>query len=119
MKGHTKIKAYIAMQNEEKIPRKIKKHLIGKRVSKKKLKEMLRMVKIISTAKTMYENPNIFPYEFCPHCGCTHSRGTGNMTEYPEHWERFHCVRCGELVAYIDNSPYVHALECEDYDPTI
>ena len=112
-------KLYSALSNGYKLPRKVKKSVLGLRMSKSKLRRLLKSVEIISSASTMYEVPEIKPYLFCPHCGCTEMRGTGNMTSYPEHWERFHCVRCNKVVAYIDNSPFIHALECGEngYDP--
>ena len=110
-------KAFEAMYNREKLPRKVKKRLLGKRMSKGRLNKLLKSVEVIKGADTMYDAPEIKPYAFCPHCGCTGMRGTGNRTGYPEHWEYFHCLRCNEVVGYIDNSPFIHALECEDYDP--
>ena len=103
-----------------KLPRKIKKIVLGKKLSKSKLKKLLDAVVIESHANTMYETPNIKPYLFCPWCGCTLMIGTGNLSAYPEHWEKFFCGRCNNIIGYIDNSPFVHALECKDnnYDPT-
>ena len=105
----------------EKLPRKLKKELLGKRMSSSKLNRLLKTVQVVSVAKTMYEVPDIKPYLFCPHCGCTMAQGTGNLTTYPEHWEYFHCLRCREVVGCIDNSPFIHALQCADnnYDPSV
>lgn len=111
------IKAFEAARNGEKMPRKIKKAIFGKKMKKSKLKALLKSVKIINVAKTMYDSPTVHPYMFCPNCGCTGMRGTGNMTCYPEHWERFYCLKCNKVVGYIDNSAFIHALECEDYNP--
>lgn len=104
-------KAYYALKDGEKLPRKVKKFFLGKRMSKSKLNRLLKSVKVIDSATTMYECPTILPYEFCPNCGCTRNIGTGNMTSYPEHWEDFNCCRCRKVVATIDNSPYIHVLE--------
>ena len=103
----------------DKVPRKAKKAFLGSRISKQKLKRLLKTVKIISRSKTMYEIANIYPYIFCPACGCTSMRGSGNMETCPNHREYFYCIRCHKIVGYIDNSPFVHALECADseYDP--
>lgn len=111
-------KAFIAIQWGEKLPRKTKKYFLGKRMSRSKLQRLLKKVEVVKSANTMYDNPVIKPYSFCPKCGCTEMRGTGNKSCYPEHWEYFHCIRCGNIVGYIDNSPFIHALECENYDPT-
>lgn len=104
-------KAYYAMRYGDKLPRKVKKALLGKRMSKCRLNRLLKSVKIVESCKTMFEFPIIEPYAFCPNCGCTEMTGTGNMTTYPEHWEDFHCVRCRTVVAKIDNSPFIHILE--------
>jgi len=95
----------------EKNPRKIKKRILGRRLSKSKLKKLIMSVCVVKTFKSMYETPIIKPYLFCPKCGCKELVGTGNMAEYPEHWEYFKCLRCRYQVAEIDNSPFVHVLE--------
>ena len=51
----------------------------------------------------------------CPKCGCTEVERTGNMAEYPEHWERFNCANCGFLVGVVDNSPYISCHDFENY----
>jgi len=107
-------KAYTALHYGEKLPRKVKKLLLGKRISQSKLNRLIKSVKVISHARTMYEVPVVEPYLFCPHCGCRGMRPTGNRVAYPEHWEDFHCERCREIVAYIDNSPFIHILEYKD-----
>jgi len=114
-------KIFHALRNEEKLPRKAKKYILGIRLSKSKLKKLLRQVQIIKPSRTMYETAVIKPYLFCPHCGCTSMRGSGNQTSYPEHWEYFYCDRCNKVVGYIDNSPFIHALECadNDYNPVL
>jgi len=109
-------KACNALYNGEKLPRKIKKYILGKKISKSKLNRLLKSVEIIEHAKTMYDSPIIKPYLFCPECGCTEMWGTGNKTIHPEHWEHFYCISCNNLVAIIDNSPFIHALECKDFE---
>lgn len=109
-------KAMAAVWNGEKLPRKAKKLFLGKRMSKKKLRELLASVEIGKPAETMYDEAEIKPHSFCPNCGCTGMRGTGNMTSHPEHWENFYCVKCNFLVAVIDNSPFTHALEVKEYN---
>ena len=103
----------------DKLPRKIKKRLLGRRIGPQNLKRILKGVVVIKHAKTCFDVPIINTGLFCPKCGCKGMRGTGNMTEYPEHWERFYCIRCCKVVGYIDNSPFIHALECkeDDYNP--
>ncbi len=98
------------------LPRKAKKFLQGLKMSKSKLRKLLNTVEIGEPIRTMYERREIKPFSFCPKCGFTHYRGGGNMTEYPEHWENFYCIKCNNIVGYIDNSPFIHALECKDND---
>ena len=107
-------KIYTAILNREKLPRKIKKRILGKRLSKTKIKKLLKTVEVITSCKTMYQQPVIKPFLFCPKCGCKEYIGTGNRTGYPEHWEYFHCLRCWNVVAGIDNSPFVHVLETNE-----
>lgn len=105
---------------EHKFPRKLKKYILDRRVSKSKLKRMLKETECLGDVKTMYERPEFVPYgEFCPKCGESKYIGTGNKTSYPEHWEYFHCLRCKSVVGYIDNSPFYHALQCKEdnYNP--
>ena len=102
---------YRALINGEKIPRKIKEELLGEKLSKSKLKSLLKSVVVLKTAKTMYEVPVILPHLFCPECGCTRYYGSANMTIYPEHHEIFKCLRCHAEVGVIDNSPFYHVLE--------
>ncbi len=103
----------------DRIPRKIKKFVFGKRVKKQTLQRILDSVELGVSIKTMYERRATNTGLFCPFCGYRGYRGSGNRAEYPEHWEYFHCLRCGSTVGYIDNSPFVHALECKenDYNP--
>jgi len=102
------------------LPRKPKKRILGPKIPKSKLNHLLKSVKLGDPIRTMYERREILPYAFCPKCGCRGYSGTGNLTSYPEHWEKFNCFRCNNLVGYIDNSPFIHALECadDDYDPS-
>ena len=114
------IKHYQAICEGEKVSRKAKKCLLRTRLSKSKIRKMLQSVKLGDPIKTMYERRAIFPFAFCPKCGCRGYVGSGNLTSYPEHWEKFTCIRCNNLVGYIDNSPFIHALECADnnYNPS-
>lgn len=93
------------------IPRKLKKKILGTRMKRKKLRHLLKTLKLGEPIKTMYERIDSNHGLFCPKCGETGSRSTGNMTTYPEHWEYFYCLRCGFKVGYIDNSPFYHALQ--------
>lgn len=107
-------KAYNALYQGEKLPRKVKKHLLGKRESAASLRRRLKNLVLINDIKTMYERPEYNIPLCCPKCGCMKSRGTGNMTSYPEHWEYFYCSRCNFKVGVIDNSPYIHCFDYKD-----
>lgn len=106
-----KSKHWQALHWGEKIPRKQKKAILGIRMSGCELRRLIKTVKVGEPIKTMYETPDIYPYIFCPNCGCGNEYGSGNKTSYPEHWEVFNCMRCHQATAYIDNSPYIHKLE--------
>ena len=91
------------------------------KLSKSILQKMLKETIIWSPVKTMFERRSFKPYgAFCPNCGETKYISSWNRTSYPDHWEYFICIRCKKIVGYIDNSPFIHALECKhnDYDPT-
>ena len=87
-------KVYLGILDREKLPRKIKKYILGRKLNKSKLRKLLSSVVVKESCKTMYERPVVEPYLFCPKCGCKDYIGTGNRTDYPEHWEYFHCIRC-------------------------
>lgn len=103
-----------------KIPRKIKKMMLGIRPSRCQLRRMISETVVQEPIRTMFERREFEPHgAFCPNCGETRYVGTGNRTGYPEHWEYFNCIRCRKVVGYIDNSPFIHALECSynNFDP--
>lgn len=103
-----------------KLPRKDKKRVLGLRIGRQTLRKMIAETSLGLPIKTMFQRREAIPHGlFCPHCGCNGYIGTGNRAEYPDHWEYFKCMRCGETVGYIDNSPFIHALECaeENFDP--
>lgn len=113
-------KHYRGALEGDKLPRKAKKVILGLKISHSKLNRLLKTVTLGEPIRTMYERREIFPYAFCPKCGCRDYQGGGNQTQYPEHWEYFRCIKCRNVVGYIDNSAFIHALECADsnYDPT-
>ncbi len=111
---------YRAIVLGRKCPRKAKKAILGLKMSESSVRQLIKTVTIGDPIKTMYERVEISPYAFCPKCGCKEYVGHGNRAAYPEHWESFTCLRCDTLVGYIDNSPFIHALECPEnnYDPS-
>jgi hypothetical protein len=103
----------------ERIPRKVKKWYLGKKVNKSKLRKLLKSVVVVPAENDSRDGPEILPYTFCPRCGCKESTNSGNMAMYPEYYIHYNCQRCGFLVGLVDNSRFVHALECAEYDYNI
>lgn len=97
-----------------KLPRKLKKRILGKRLSQSSIRQLLNEIKVTpakGAAGTLVE-----PFPFCPKCGCTAVRYSGNRVEYPERWDSGYCLRCGNHVWESDNSPYYHVLEMEGFN---
>jgi len=93
----------IYYNEEERIPRKIKKHLFGNIPSRNKLRERIANVTI--------DAKRCLNHEFCPKCGCDMTRTFDHRVAYPEIWETDYCMRCGYEVGGADNSPHYHVLE--------
>lgn len=110
-------KLWAAVYERDKLPRKLKKYALGKKMRRGKLRRMLDETILGPPITTMYERREFHPHgAFCPNCGHAAYYGTGNQTSYPEHWEYFYCLKCHAVVGYIDNSPFIHALECKEFD---
>ena len=92
-----------------KVPRKLKKIIIGKKISKSKLKKMLSNVKV--TINKYPEVSKIDPNTFCPSCGCDKIHFIDYGVSYPEIWYEEYCLRCKSYVGGADNSVYSHILE--------
>lgn len=92
-------KYFLRLKYGEKVPRKAKLAILGRKLSKCELRRMI-------TEFNPEENAR-----FCPVCGCYITWQTGNMASYPERWVKEYCLRCQSLVCVSDNSPYVHVLE--------
>jgi len=105
-------KVYQSISDGLKMPRKVKKWILGERISHCKLTRMKKNTVLGEPIQTMYERREAKPYGlFCPKCGYPGYHGSGNRTSYPEHWEYFYCNKCYNIVGIIDNSPFQHALE--------
>lgn len=99
-----------SLEYGEKVPRKIKKQILGYKLSKSKLRKRIAKLEVkINTWSNGYKVPFVED-EFCPNCGCEGFYSTGEMAEYPETWVRHYCLRCHTLVAEADNSALVHEL---------
>jgi len=80
--------------NNQKLPRKIKKNIIGQRLNKNK-----RLSK--------FRNQD---FSFCPECGCQRFRHVDLGAEYPEVWNETRCIKCGYVIGGQDNSSYEFSL---------
>lgn len=96
---------------DRKVPRKIKKHFLGTKMSRAKLRKRIDEVTLLHSSP--YENSYtvLTPSdEFCPNCGCERSYTFGNRVSYPQVWQYWYCLRCNEVVAYADNHYPRHIL---------
>ena len=106
--NHSRI--FEAIRNGEKLPRKIKKQVLGRRLNRKALKALLSTVEIAYLEDGQIGD--ILPFTFCPSCGCEAVEPINHSAEWPEVWEEDRCLRCGRWVGGADNSHYHHVLEC-------
>lgn len=97
----------------EKVPRKIKKLLLGLRQNKSKLRKRLKNVKVLNKGRCGDIELNDY---FCPKCGCECQDIVDHEVGYPEKWVDYYCMRCGNHVAFVDNSPYTHCLTFPEYN---
>ena len=111
MKFSSICRCYRKNSNQEKLSRKCKKLILGKKLSKKQIREAVNRFNVLHHQKHIYEPTVTTGQLFCPWCGCTETRSSGNMVEYPELWEKIYCLRCSKLVEEADNSTYQHVLE--------
>lgn len=98
------------IENGEKIPRKIKKELLGIKLNKNKLRRKINKLEVKVNVWSNGYRVHYVEDEFCPKCGCKEYSSTGEMASYPETWVQHHCLRCDNLVAEADNSAMVHSL---------
>lgn len=96
-----------------KMPRKMKKAVLGRRLTSSQLRRLIKTVVVIP-ANNGYDSAEVLPYHFCPKCGCRNVWMGDNKAGYPERWMSGYCLRCGNHVIESDNSPFYHALECAD-----
>ena len=106
-----KEKHYNKMYQGEKLSRRVKKIMFGKKPSRKALR--LRIERATLVTIKPFENSYTYEWpddDFCPYCGCEDTRSTGNMTAYPEEWRIEFCRRCDAKVSTHDNGEVWHAL---------
>lgn len=108
-------KAYTAIRLQEKLPRKVKKHIIGKKIIKKKLKNKLRQIVESEKDATQMLIDGEIDNLFCPICGCEESYIVNHYCEYPEVYLEAFCARCGNKVEMQDNSPCYHVLDIKGF----
>lgn len=109
--NNIKPKYFERIYRGEKVPRKIKKAILGLKLSKTELKKMIENTNIIEYSP--YNNSYKYKYPdkyFCPYCGCVLTDCTGNMAEYPEEYIISYCLRCGEKISVSDNGYEWHAI---------
>lgn len=95
------------MNIHTKLPRKAKKQLLGTKMTRKRLREILSRCIAIQRPYpfgTFWISPDRF--HGCPYCGCSATSSTGNMAPYPEVWDMIYCLRCKTHIGGADNSPY-------------
>lgn len=96
-------RTYQALINGERIPRKEKLAWLGRKLSKKKIKEKVERWRKKSEEKKQYSY-------FCPNCGCGSAYLHDHEVEYPERYIDEYCLRCHTKIAWTDNSPWDFAL---------
>lgn len=109
--SYLKLYGYVSdLEVGEKLPRKIKKQILGFKLSKNKIRKRINKLEAKTATWANGYKVNYVEDEFCPKCGCEEYYSSGEMAEYPETWVRHYCLRCGALVAEADNSAMVHEL---------
>ena len=101
---------YYRRGETSKLPRKIKKLRLGRKMNASELKKRIASVEIETAS---LENGYSWPIpsdEFCPDCGCEASRSGPSMASYPEVYYYDYCLRCGAEVGCADNSQFIHVL---------
>lgn len=89
-------KACNKMWKREKMTRKEKKAIFGKRISRKQLREEINNGQLIH----------------CPRCRHNlYTCSTGNMAAYPEIWEYHYCAVCELTISGADNSFPVNLMD--------
>lgn len=96
-------RTYQALVDKERIPRKHKLAWLGRRLSKKQIREK------IERWRSRPEDEQNHSY-FCPNCGCGSGYLHDHEVEYPEIWKDEYCLRCHTKIAWTDNSPWRFAL---------
>lgn len=96
-----------ALEHSDRIPRKKKLAILGRKPSKKKIKETIKQY-------TLEEFGTI-----CPKCTGMASYFISHPVEYPEIWREQFCLRDHTLMAYADNCEWTRVLDqilIEDHD---
>ena len=91
-----------------KISRKKKKTLLGRKIPKSSLKKLIRVCVSHMKGKIIYESREVFPYPFCPKCGCKSQTTYGPVSGDPESLQQHDCSRCAYTVAQQGLGEYYH-----------
>lgn len=96
----------------EKLSRKAKLALYGRRKNASKIFQRYQKLNIHRHPKNIFEWYEFSGSDalFCPRCGHDDCESSGNMVQDPELWDICSCSHCGLRVCVADNSPYIHIL---------
>lgn len=98
-------KAFCSLKNHERVPRKLKLKLIGRKLRSKAIKKKMNdFMSLAPLDRTRYEF-------FCPKCGGSVSYLLSYPVEYPDEYNELFCLRDHELIGCQDNSPWYSAIE--------
>jgi len=109
-----KYKHFRGILYRDRLPRKVKKSILGLRISTCALKRKIKAFETISPAILWWGRPETNMATFCPYCGCNAEGAVDHHVPYPEVWIDYYCYRCKAVVARVDNSAYHHILEYWD-----
>jgi len=105
-------KYYRRHNNSNKLPRKTKKLLLGRKLNKSKLRKRIASIKILTASLENGYSWSVPSECFCPYCGCDSARTGPMLAGYPEVYYYSYCLRCNRAVGCADNSQFIHFL-CE------
>lgn len=91
----------------EKLPRKLKKQILGTRINRSKLRNRSRkLVKEFIRLDNACIDVSVDDYDlFCPKCGFTHYN-SDYCSDGVDSSSSSHCLKCGTYIGGHDNSPW-------------
>jgi|GEM_PF-4587665 hypothetical protein len=98
-------KAFYSLMNYDRVPRKMKLKLIGRKLRSKVIKKKMNdFMSLNPSDRTMDRF-------FCPKCGGYVTYQRSYPVEYPEEYNELFCLGDHELIGCQDNSPWYSAIE--------